>query len=339
MKPAREPGPPGGEPPARTLTYLDAAAIRSALPMRAAVEVMKTAFADLSAGAVVMPLRAHVELPGERSRLLLMPCFSTAARAASVKTVAQFDDNPARGLPRIQALVTLHDGDTGEPRAILDGAALTALRTGAAAGAATDLLARREAATVAIFGAGVQARTQLEAMCAVRQVRAARVCGRHHDRAEAFARACAAAFGIDVRAVASPAEALRGADIVCTATPSTRPLFDDRDLAPGTHLNAVGAYLPSMREIPGETVCRARVVVDQRESALAEAGDLLTPIREGFWSADRIAAELGEVVRGLKPGRTGAEEITLFKSVGLAIQDLHTAAAIVRRQRSPPGTS
>lgn len=339
MKTAPETGPRGSEATARTVSYLDAAAVRSALPMRAAVEVMKQAFADLSAGGVVMPLRAHVELPGERSRLLLMPCFSIAARAASVKTVAQFDDNPARGLPRIQALVTLHDGDTGEPRAILDGASLTALRTGAASGAATDLLAQRDASTVAIFGAGVQARTQLEAMCAVRAVREARVFGRNRDRSEAFARACAAAFGIAVRAVASPAEAVRGADIVCTATPSTQPLFDDRDLAPGTHLNAVGSYLPSMQEIPAETVCRARVVVDHRESALAETGDLLVPIRAGVWSADRIAAELGEVVRGVKPGRTGAAEITFFKSVGLAIQDLHAAVEIVRRHYGPPGTS
>jgi ornithine cyclodeaminase/alanine dehydrogenase-like protein (mu-crystallin family) len=315
----------------RSLPYFDADAIRRALPMREAVEVMKAAFAELSSGAAVTPLRSHVELPGRR-RVLLMPCFSPAASALSVKTVTLCDDNPARGLPRIHALVTLFSGDTGEPTALFDGASLTALRTGAASGAATDLLARPDAGVVAILGTGAQARTQLEAMCAVRTIREARLFSPGRERAEAFARETTAATGLAVRVAATAAEAVRGADIVCAATSASTPVFDDCDLAPGTHINGVGSYQPTMQEVPAETVLRARVIVDHRESALSEAGDLLVPLRAGRWSADRIVAELGELVRGTHPGRTRADQITFFKSVGNAIQDLHAAARIAERK-------
>lgn len=317
----------------QSLLFLSAAEVRRALPMREAVEAMKSAFAELSSGGVVVPLRSHVELPGQRSRVLLMPCFSPSVSALSVKTVTIFDDNPARGLPRIHALVALYDGATGEPQAIMDGAAVTALRTGAASGAATDLLARPEAATVAILGAGPQARTQLEAICAMRTVRHARVFSSRRERAETFARETGAAFGIPVTASSTAAEALRDADIVCAATSSRTPVFDDEDLAPGVHINGVGSYQPTMQEVPTATVLRARVVVDHRESALAEAGDLLVPIQQGRWSADRIAGELGEIISGQRPGRVSAEDITFFKSVGVAIQDLHAAARIVANAR------
>jgi ornithine cyclodeaminase/alanine dehydrogenase-like protein (mu-crystallin family) len=316
-----------------TLLFLSAADVRRALPMKAAVEAMKSAFASLSAGKAVVPLRSHVEMPEHQGILLLMPCYLPSAKALSVKAITLFDGNPARGLPRIQALVTLYDGATGQPLAVMDGATVTALRTGAASGAATDLLARPEAATVAILGAGVQARTQLEGVCAVRPIRSARVFDARAGAAEAYAREMSAALGIEVVAAASAREAVGEADIVCAASTSRTPVFADADLKPGTHINAVGSYQPTVQEIPMETVLRARVVVDHRESALAETGDLIIPIQQGRYSADRIAAELGEIVSGKKTGRADDAEITFFKSVGVAIQDLVAASRILANAR------
>jgi len=308
---------------------LSAADVRRALPMIEAVEAMKQAFAWLSSGQAGLPLRSHVEAPDGQGRLLLMPCALPAAGALGLKAVSVFDRNPDRGLPRISALVVLFDAETGRARAILEGGALTALRTGAASGAATDLMARPDATRAAIIGAGVQARTQLEGVCAVRTVREARVYDVRTDAAAAFARTMSEELGLPVRAAATAAEAVRDADIVCAATPATSPVFADADLSAGVHINAVGAYLPEMQEVPVETVLRARVVVDHRESALEEAGDLLIPLRLGLWDASRIAAELGEVVTGKAPGRTSASEVTFFKSVGVAVQDLAAAVRIV----------
>jgi len=322
------------------LLFLSAADVRRALPMREAVEVMKAAFAALSANEALVPLRSHVEVPQHHGRLLLMPCHQPGANALSLKAVTVFDGNPARGLPRIQALVTLYDGTTGQPLAILEGAALTALRTGAASGAATDLLARPDSTTLAVLGAGVQARAQLEAVCAVRAVRSVRVFDTLPQVAKTFAQEMSAVAGLDIKTAANAAEALRDADVVCAATSAQAPVFADADLKPGAHINGVGSYQPGMQEVPTEVVLRARVVVDHRASALAEAGDILVPIRQGRYSADRIAAELGEIVSGKKPGRVTSDEITFFKSVGVAIQDLAAASRIFQAaQRLGLGTA
>lgn len=316
------------------ILFFSAADVRRALPMREAVEVMKSAFAALSAGKAVVPLRAHVEVPEHKGVLLLMPCYLPSANALSLKTITVFDRNPARGLPRIQALVTLYDSASGQPLAILDGATLTALRTGAASGAATDLLARPESTTVAILGAGVQARTQLEGVRVVRSIRLARVFDAAAGAAQTYAREMSAALGIEVQTAPSAREAVRDADIICAATSSRTPVFTDADLKPGVHINAVGSYQPTVQEIPAGTVVRARVVVDHRKSALAETGDLLIPIQEGLYRAEQIAAELGEVVNGSKPGRADATETTLFKSVGIAVQDLAAAVRVVENARA-----
>jgi len=301
--------------------------------MREAIEEMKRVFAALSSGELVLPQRAHLDVPEHRGVLLLMPCYWASRNALSLKTISVFDANPEQGLPRIQALVTLFDASTGQPLAIMDGSAVTALRTGAASGAATDLLARTGATRAGILGAGVQARAQLEAVFAVRALREVRVFDVTPEAAAAFARDMSATLGIEVQAVTSAAEAVRGADIVCAASSSRTPVFADADLRAGAHINAIGSYQPTVQEIPTETILRARVVVDHRQSALAETGDLLIPIAEGRYAADRIAAELGEVVLGKKPGRTCDEEITLFKSVGVAAQDLAAASRILGEAR------
>jgi ornithine cyclodeaminase/alanine dehydrogenase-like protein (mu-crystallin family) len=242
-----------------------------------------------------------------------------------LKIVTVYGGNAALGLPLIQAVVVVLDATTGTPVAIMDGAALTAIRTGGASGAATDLLARPDAAVAAIFGAGPQARTQLEGVCAVRALREARVHDPDAGRAAAFAAEMAERLAMAVSAAASPSEALAGAHIVCTATTSREPVFSDSDIAPGTHINAIGSYKRHVREIPEETVCRALVVVDHRPAALSEAGDLLIPIHKGLIGPDHIHAELGELIAGRKPGRRSREQVTLFKSVGVAVQDLAAA--------------
>jgi ornithine cyclodeaminase/alanine dehydrogenase-like protein (mu-crystallin family) len=237
-------------------------------------------------------------------------------------------------LPRIRALVLLFDATDGSPLAIVHGGELTAIRTGAASGAATEILARTASTRAAVFGAGLQARRQLEAVCSVRSIRGARVFDPCGEAAGRFAREMAAALGIPVDVASSPAGALDGADVVCTATTSAVPVFDDRDLAPGAHINAIGSYKPDAREIPAETVERARVVVDSLGAALEEAGDLVLPLREGRIGRAHIETELGEVISGRKEGRRSDGEVTLFKSVGVATQDLAAAARAVERARA-----
>lgn len=312
-----------------TLRVLSREDVRRALPMRQAIEEMKRAFAQLSQGQALVPLR--VSLPVERHNgvTLFMPGYLGADDRMAVKIVSVFNDNPSKGLPLIHALVVVVDATTGRPAAVMDGTYLTALRTGAASGAATDLLAREDASVAAVFGAGAQGRTQLEAVCAVRPIRSAWVYDIDPERAAAYAEEMADRLGLPVRVAASPAEAVRRADVVCTATTSASPVFDDADLRAGTHINAVGAYTPQMQEVPAETVKRAKVVIDHREASLAEAGDLIFPLQQGLISKDHIWAELGEIAAGLKPGRTDPGEITLFKSVGVAVQDVAAAAAVL----------
>jgi len=335
--------------PHATLRCLSADEVRRALPMTEAVEAMKRALAALSAGEAAVPPRTHLALGGPSpdaddaanpaGTALVMPAYAPADGRMGVKIVTLLKGNPGRGLPLLQGLMVLVDATTGAPIAVMDAASLTAVRTGAASGAATDLLARPDAQAAAVFGAGVQGRTQLEAVCAVRPIRQARVFDVHPEAARALADEMTGRLGIAVDPAASPAEALAGADVVCTATTASEPVFDDADLAAGVHLNAVGAYQPPAREVPAETVCRARVVVDQRAAALEEAGDLVVPIRDGLITADHIAAEVGEIVAGRAEGRQSAEQVTLFKSVGVAVEDVAAAAAaLVGAERLGLGT-
>lgn len=322
-----------------TLRFLSGRDVAQALPMKEAVGVMKEAFRQLSAGEVVLPPRTHIEAAQPPGDVLFMPCYSPAAHRIGVKVVTLFGGNAALGLPRIQAIMVVLDAATGSPLAVMDAAALTAIRTGAASGAATDILARPQAAACAVFGAGPQAKTQLEAVCAVRPIRRAAVFDVTAEKAEAFAREMSAVLKIPVEPAPSPSDALAGADVVCTATVSSRPVFADGDLAPGVHVNAVGSYKPSVREIPGETVRRARVVVDHLAAALAEAGDLLIPMGQGLIGKEHIYAELGEIIGGRKKGRESPDQVTLFKSVGVAVQDLAAAdRALANAQRLNIGT-
>jgi alanine dehydrogenase len=314
------------------LLYLSSEDVRRALPMADAVEAMKDAFLALSARRVGLPARTRLPLEGD-GLALIMPCSDPEIGAASLKWLGFRPSNPSRGLSVIHAMVILADQKSGAPLGILEGSALTALRTGAASGAATDVLARRDAATAAIFGAGAQARTQLEAVKAVRPLARARIFDLDRGAAGAFADEMSRRLGLPVEAAASAADALAGADVVCTATTATEPVFSDGGIRPGTHINAVGVFDRLYAEIPSETVARSRVFVDHLEAALEEAGDLLRPLSAGRISRSHFETELGTVLAGRAEGRRAPDEITLFKSVGSAVQDLYAAERAVANAR------
>ncbi len=307
------------------MLVLSAQDVRQALPMVEAITAMKQAYAALSAGRAEMPLRARLPIHPHDAVSLFMPAFvqGETAAALAVKVVSVFPHNIERGLPLIHAAVLVLEADTGRPLALLEGSALTAIRTGAGAGAATDLLARPDSHVAAIFGAGAQARTQLEAICVTRPIKRVWVYDPNPQRAALFVAEMSGQGNIpqDVRTAVSPQQAVAPADIICAATTSLTPVFADADLRPGVHINAVGSYTPEMQEIPAATVARALVVVDSRAACLAETGDLRQPIADGLFTADHIHAEVGELVLGQRSGRASAAQITYFKSVGVAVQD------------------
>ena len=299
--------------------------LHKALPMKDVIEAMKQAFASLSDGKAQVPLRTRLQIPPQDGLSLIMPAYVQAnnTEALAVKVVSLFPNNPGRNLAFIQAAVLVLDAETGRSVALIEGSALTAIRTGAAGGAAIDLLARPQSRVLAVFGAGVQGRTQMEAACTVRKIETAYIYDPNPKLAEAFVLEMAGRGPIpnDLRVAQNSSEAVRDADIICTATTATSPVFADGDLKAGVHITGVGSYIPTMQEIPPETVTRARVFVDSRSVSLVEAGDLILPLQAGMFDESHISNELGEVILGRKPGRGSPQEITFFKSVGVAVQD------------------
>ena len=307
------------------LKILKAEDIRRALTMPLAIQAVEEAFIHFSSGKAIIPLRTSITPDRSAGTTLFMPAYLPSLGALGAKVISIFPGNLPRGLPTIHALVLLLDPATGVPRGLLDGSALTAIRTGAASGVATKYLSRPEAAVVAVFGAGIQGRSQLEAVCAVRPIRKAFIWDPLPERALAFSREMASRgnpFPRDIRVADSPGDALNAADIICTATTSSTPVFNDADVKPGTHINAIGSYEPHVQEIPAETVRRAKVVVDSIEAALAETGDLIIPLKAGHFTRGMIHGEIGQVASGEIAGRESKDEVTLFKSVGLAVQDM-----------------
>jgi ornithine cyclodeaminase len=308
--------------------------VRQALPMEQAIEAMKRAYASLSDGRAEVPLRTRLPVSPQDAVSLIMPAFvqDEQGSALAVKVVSVFPHNPGRGLPLIYAAVLVLEADTGRPLALMEGGSLTAIRTGAASGAATDLLARPDCQVAAIFGAGVQGRTQLAAVCTVRPIRTVWIYDPDLKQAQAFIAETSGRGRVpsDLRPAPTPQHAVAEADIICCATTSSTPVFSDSDLKPGVHINGVGSYTPAMQEIPGETVARARLVVDSRQACLAETGDLILPIQQGLCSEQHIHAELGEIILGHKPGREDPSQVTVFKSVGIAVQDAAAAQLALR---------
>jgi ornithine cyclodeaminase/alanine dehydrogenase-like protein (mu-crystallin family) len=303
------------------IRILNAREVTACLPMPEAIEAMRSAFSQFCAGRTTVPLRG--QLPTEKGVSLLMPAYLRKSGDLGIKVVSIYPDNPGSGLPTISATVLVLDPQTGVPLALMDGASLTAIRTGAAGGLAADLLAPADARTMALFGAGVQARTQLMAVLAVRNIRTLYLVDPFPEAAQRLADEVAGwPNAPEVRITADAGQAVRDAGIVVTATTSPTPVFDGSDLAPGTHVTAVGSFQPHVQEIDATTVDRSTVVVDSRDMSMEEAGDLIIPNAT-------IDAEIGEIINGDHPGRQSAGEITLFKTVGVAIQDAAAAAAVL----------
>jgi ornithine cyclodeaminase len=320
-----------------SLRFLSAADVSRALTMKAAVEAVRDAFVQLSNREAVVPLRTTVEL-GRDAAGLFMPVYLPGRNRLGLKVITVVPDNQHRELPTTQALVVVFDATTGSAEAVMDGEVLTAVRTGAASGVATDALARADAAVAAVIGGGAQGRRQLEGVCAVRAIREALIYDADQESALLFADQMGDLLGIPVR-VLHDVSGVAEADVVCTATSSNEPVLRDRDVSPGTHINAIGTYRPDTREIPGPTVARSRLVVDSRKACLTEAGDLVLAVQEGLLDAHDPPDEIGEVVAGRAPGRKDDRQVTLFKSVGNAVQDLAVASVVLEEaKRSGLGT-
>lgn len=305
--------------------------------MGKAIAAMRAAFAAHAEGSVEAPPRAVLRTGGKRGATLVMPAAleSDEPPLLTVKVVSVFPDNPSGEVPSIHSTLIAVDAATGIPLALLDGASLTAIRTAAACGLATDLLARPDSAVLAVFGSGVHARTQVRAVCAVRPIEEVRIFNPNRESARVMVAELESmeSRGARFRCAVSSADALSGADIACAATTSRTPVFHDSEVPDGIHINAIGSFLPEEREVPGGTVLRARVVVDDLHDALEEAGDLLIPMADGLFGEDHIRCDLGSLVLGRGAGRGSETEVTFFKSVGLAVQDVVAAQMVLRQAR------
>lgn len=315
--------------------------VRQALPMAQAIEAMKRSFAALSSGRAEVPLRSKIDIGPYNATSLFMPAFvqDENVMALAVKAVSVYPRNSGSEVPVVNAAVLVLEPSTGRPIALVEGRSLTAIRTGAASGAATDLLSRKDSHVAALIGAGTQGKAQLEAICTVRSIATCWIYDIDTARAKAFISEMKCRGGLvpsDLRLAQSSDQAVSVADIICTATTSMQPVFDDADLKPGAHINGIGSFTSKMSEVPPETVARAIVVVDSRPAAMAEAGDLIKPILQGMFGPEKIDAELGEIVLGVKPGRLHKDQITFFKSVGVACQDA-TAASLAFRNATDMG--
>lgn len=313
------------------MRILSRADVAQAITMRHAIAAMHSAFAQLSTGEADVPLRTALPISPVGGATLFMPAYLRGDRSLGCKIVSVHPANRALGLPTIHALIVLIDDATGRPLAALEGGLLTALRTGAASGVATERLARRDARVLLCFGAGAQAETQIEAVCVVRPIERVWIRSRSLASARRFVERVRGREGLpqDVRIAEDVAGALAESDVVCTATTSPSPVFDGRGLRPGTHVNAIGAYRSDLREVDGEALRGARIVVDSRAACAAEAGDLVQALAEGAIGGPETWLELGEIVLGREPGRVDDREVTFFKSVGNAAQDMAAAHVVL----------
>jgi alanine dehydrogenase len=310
--------------------HLGPEAVERHLTMGMALEAVEAAFRELARDEAVQPVRTHMTLPGGDRHLLVMPGYLDGSGALGAKLLSLFPHDQASSRPSHQSVILLFDPETGAPMALLDAAAITAYRTAAASGVATRLLAREDASELALLGAGLQARSHLRAMMAVRPIEGVRVWSRREATVESFLDWCVKeGVSVPVNRCGTPEEAVQGADLVCTVTASPVPILKGEWLGPGSHVNAVGAHTAETRELDSDAVAQARFFVDQREAALAEAGAFLIPRREGRIGGDHIIGEIGELLENRISGRTSAQDRTVFKSLGLAVQDLATAIRVV----------
>ena len=309
------------------------------LPMAECIEAMAGALRTLATGDARLPLRPVVTLPDGRGAFAVMPAYLGGPPAIGLKAITVFPGNHGTPLDSHQGAVLLFDAVRGSLLALIDASSVTAIRTAAVSAVATRLLAREDAGDLALLGTGVQALSHLEALAQVRTLRRVRVHSREASNVRGFMARAHERLGIRVEAAASAREAVEGADLVCTTTASRTPVLEGAWLSRGTHVNAVGASLKDARELDTAAVAGARLFVDRRESALAEAGDFLIPKAEGVLGDEHIRGEIGELLLGTRPGRESRDEVTLFKSLGLAVEDVAAARVVfANATRSGAGT-
>jgi len=318
------------------ITLLTQKNIKQSVTMSQVIDSVQQAFIQVSHGEAVLPIRTQVPAKETMGTTLIMPAYLPSLDSLGTKIVSVFPGNSEYRLPTIHALMIVVCARTGQPVAVMDGTCLTALRTGAASGVATHFLARKDARVATILGAGTQGRTQLEAVCCVRNINKVWIYDKNRGAAEALAgemENLGAPFPSDIWVADTPGAAIDEADIICTATTSSSPVFDDADLRLGAHINGIGSYTPQMQEIPEQTVLRAKVVVDSLSASWEEAGDLIIPLKKGLISKSHIHGEIGQVATGQIAGRESEKEITFFKSVGIAVQDVAVADLILKKAR------
>ena len=308
--------------------------VTALLPVGECVALMREALVSLAEGRAHQPLRTIVRPPNAAGFMGLMPAYSSGPRAAfGLKAICIFPGNPARGMDSHQGAVLLFGAETGELLAVVNASAVTAVRTAAVSAVATHALAREDAGDLCVIGAGVQARSHVEAMAHVRRIRRCRVASRRVEGARKLAEELKGIYSFPVEAVESVEDALRGADLIVTATNAADVVVRREWVSEGAHINAVGSCTPNARELDAATLAASGLFVDSVESTVNEAGDYLRALQEGAITHGHIRAELGEVLTGAKPGRTSAGEITLFKSLGLAVEDLAAAEHLYRKAR------
>ncbi|MEO7086385.1 MAG: ornithine cyclodeaminase family protein [Gemmatimonadaceae bacterium] len=309
------------------------------LTMEACIEVMAATLTALARGDAVLPLRTIIRIPNTGDAFAVMPGYLGTPRSIGAKVITIYPNNHGTAFDSHQGAVLLFDPDNGSLSAILDATSITTTRTAAVSAVATRALSRPESSTLAIIGSGVQALAHLEAVCAVRPITTLHVWSRNAAHAEALAQIGRDRFHLDASASPSGEDAARGADIICCATSATTPVLFGEWVAPGTHVNAVGVSQPHAQELDMDVVVRSRLYVDRRESALKEAGDILQPLNAGLIGPNHIVAELGELLLDPSLGRRNQTEITLFKSLGLAVEDLATASHVLAEaERTGAGT-
>jgi ornithine cyclodeaminase len=324
----------------QSVLVLNSGEIKLLLPMAECIELMSEALKDLSRGEIIQPLRSVVRPPDAKGVMAMMPAYRRGEKSAfGLKAICFFHGNPQFGKDAHQGCVLLSSGETGELRAIMNASTITELRTAAVTAVATRLLSRPDASELAIVGSGVQARAHLIAISKVREIKRARVVSLNPDHPKQLAEEMRTILPFPVEPFESVQAALKDADIVLTATSARQPVIKREWISAGAHVNGIGTYSPQAREIDSATMAASRIFVDRRESAINESGDYVLAAEEGLIGPDSIVAELGEVLLGEKQGRTSDDEITLFKSLGLAIEDMACAEYLFdKAQRENIGT-
>lgn len=315
--------------------------VQKVLDMKSTMDIVEKAFAELYQGSALMPQRTPIKVPDHTGVALFMPAFIKNMGALGAKIVTVYKDNPSKyGKPTVMGTIALLDQKTGEPVSIMDGGYITAMRTGAVSGIATKYMANKNSKVAAIIGSGIQAKTQVWATCTAHRFEKYLVFSLDTpDKIDAFCKEMQAQHGIPFLRAKSCEDAVRQADVLTLATSAKDPIMDGDWLKPGCHINGIGSHATDYSELDEKTVCRTRIICDNTEACMAEAGDFLIPMKTGKWKKDMIKGDLGAVITGKVKGREKSDEITLFKSVGLAIQDLSTAYAVfARAQEMKVGT-